>query len=187
MDSIFRQSLPATEIIVVNDGSTDDGAGVMIVERLAKTHPVTLLHKENGGQSSARNLGVRHSSSELIAFLDQDDVWYENHLQELVKPFQTGVGRQLGWVYSNLDEIDQSGSLVCNYFLNTRSAKHPKRNVRDCLAEDMFVLPSATLMSRKAFEAIGGFDEELCGYEDDDLFLRMFRAGFENIYLDIPL
>jgi hypothetical protein len=51
----------------------------------------------------------------------------------------------------------------------------------------MFVQPSATLISRKAFESVGGFDERLCGYEDDDLFLRMFCAGYDNFYLDMPL
>jgi GT2 family glycosyltransferase len=51
----------------------------------------------------------------------------------------------------------------------------------------MFVLPSASLISRDAFEAVGGFDERLCGYEDDDLFLRMFRAGYGNIFFGEPL
>jgi glycosyltransferase involved in cell wall biosynthesis len=187
LNSVFRQTMPAAEIIVVNDGSTDNGAGVAIVERLAKTHPVILVHQVNGGQSSARNRGVRESRGELIAFLDQDDVWYDNHLQELVKPFQSPSARPVGWVYSNLDEIDESGSLVCRDFLNTLPTVHPKRQIQDCIRQDMFVLPSAALISRKAFEEVGGFDEQLCGYEDDDLFLRMFRAGYDNIYLDMPL
>jgi glycosyltransferase involved in cell wall biosynthesis len=187
MDSVFRQSVAPKEIIVVDDGSTDSGAGVEIVERLAKTHQLTLVQKANGGQSSARNLGVSKSRSELIAFLDQDDVWYDNHLQELSKPFQTWSTCPLGWVYSNLDEIDERGSLVCRDFLNTCPGAHPKRDIHDCIRNDMFVLPSAALIRREAFEAVGGFDERLCGYEDDDLFLRIFRAGYDNIFLDRAL
>jgi glycosyltransferase involved in cell wall biosynthesis len=187
LNSVFRQSVPANEIIVVDDGSTDDGAGAAIVERMAQTHPVTLLRKPNGGQSSARNLGVRESTSEVIAFLDQDDVWYDNHLQELAKPFQTWAARPLGWVYSNLDEINEGGALVCRDFLGTLSGEHPKRDIHLCIGGDMFVLPSAALISRKAFDAVEGFDEQLCGYEDDDLFLRMLRKGYDNIYLDMPL
>jgi glycosyltransferase involved in cell wall biosynthesis len=187
LNSVFRQSVTATEIIVVDDGSTDNGAGVEIVERLAKTHQLTLLRKPNGGQSSARNLGVLKSQSELVAFLDQDDVWYDNHLQELSKPFQTWSTCPLGWVYSNLDEIDEGGSLVCRDFLNTCPGAHPKRDIHDCIGEDMFVLPSAALIRREAIEAVGGFDERLCGYEDDDLFLRIFRAGYDNIFLDRAL
>jgi len=181
--SVLRQSLPPSEIIVVNDGSTDDGAGVAIVERMALTHPITLLHKPNGGQSSARNLGVQRSTSVLIAFLDQDDIWYENHLAELAKPFAKPSEPPLGWAYSNLDEIDENGFLICRSFLSTIGVEHPKRHIFDCIRQDMFILPSAALISREAFETIGGFDERLCGYEDDDLFLRMFRAGYHNTYL----
>lgn len=187
LNSVFRQTLPPVEVIVVNDGSTDNGAGVAIVERLARSHPITLLHKLNGGQSSARNLGVKQSKTDLIALLDQDDVWYENHLEELAKPFRSRNSPPLGWVYSNLDEIDEDGFLVSRSYLSLLSAAHPKRHIYDCMRQDMFVLPSASLIRREAFEAIGGFDEELCGYEDDDLFLRMFRAGYDNLYLDQAL
>jgi glycosyltransferase involved in cell wall biosynthesis/SAM-dependent methyltransferase len=187
LSSVFRQTVPASEIIVVDDGSTDNGEGPAVVERLAKTHSVTFLRKANGGQSSARNLGVRHSNSELIAFLDQDDIWYDNHLQELAKPFQKRSVRALGWVYSNLDEINEGGSLVCRDFLDTVPAKHPKSDIDHCIGHDMFVLPSAALISREAFEAVKGFDERLCGYEDDDLFLRILCKGYDNVYLDVSL
>lgn len=187
LSSVLRQTLAPTEIIVVDDGSTDDGAGVAIVERLIKDHPITLIRKANGGQSSARNLGVQRSTSELIALLDQDDVWYENHLEELVRPFQRRSAPPLGWAYSNLDEINEHGALMARSYLSNLSTKHPKRHIHDCIGQDMFILPSATLISRKAFEAVGGFDDRLCGYEDDDLFLRIFRSGFDNVYLDKPL
>jgi hypothetical protein len=61
--------------------------------------------------------------------------------------------------------------------------QHPKRDLFACLREDMFVLPSASLISRQAFQAVDGFDERLMGYEDDDLFLRLFRRGYDNVYL----
>jgi glycosyltransferase involved in cell wall biosynthesis len=179
--------LPATEVIVVNDGSTDDGDGIAVVQRLAQSHPLTLLHKPNGGQSSARNLGVCQSTSDLIAFLDQDDLWYDNHLQELVKPFLAPSEPELGWVYSDLDEIDQNGFLICRSFLSTIPVVHPKRHIFDCIRQDMYILPSASLICRKAFEAVGGFDEQLCGYEDDDLFMRMFRLGYDNVYIERAL
>jgi len=51
----------------------------------------------------------------------------------------------------------------------------------------MFILPSASLIVREAFDHVGGFDERLCGYEDDDLFLRLFAAGYANIFVDEPL
>jgi glycosyltransferase involved in cell wall biosynthesis len=183
--SVFAQSLPVAEIIVVDDGSTDDGPA--IVERLAREHPVKLLRKANGGQSSARNFGIARAGGDLIALLDQDDAWYPNHLEQLAQPFVEPRARELGWVYSNLDEIDEDGRRVADAVLSFLTTQHPKRDMFACLREDMFVLPSASLISRRAFDAVGGFDETLSGYEDDDLFLRLYRAGYDNEYIETPL
>ena len=186
LESVFSQILMPDEVIVVDDGSTDDGPA--IVERLAQTQPITLLRKPNGGQASARNLGIARSKGQLIALLDQDDCWYPNHLAELSKPFRRPRYPELGWVYSNLDEVDETGKMIGRDCLNRAShVIHPKRDLVHCLMADMFILPSASLMSRAAFNAVGGFDERLVGFEDDDLFLRMFRAGYDNIYLDKSL
>jgi glycosyltransferase involved in cell wall biosynthesis len=185
IESALRQSLPPTEIIVVDDGSTDNGPAV--VDGLARRHPITLLRRPNGGQSAARNFGIAQAGSNLIALLDQDDIWYRDHLEKLAEPFLQRRTVELGWVYSNLDEIDEHGRLVCRSILRFLPAQHPKRDLLGSLRSDMFILPSASLVSRKAFEAVGGFDERLIGYEDDDLFLRMFRAGYDNVYLDEAL
>ena len=186
LESVFAQLLPPDEVIVVDDGSSDDG--VAVVEKLAATHAITLLRKENGGQSSARNFGIAHSKGRLIALLDQDDVWYPNHLMELAQPFSQQHYPALGWVYSDLDEVAENGAMITRNCLRTAGhVIHPKRDLIHCLATDMFVLPSASLISRSAFDACGGFDERLIGFEDDDLFLRMFSMGYHNIFLDKSL
>jgi glycosyltransferase involved in cell wall biosynthesis len=185
LESVFAQDLPPNEVIVVDDGSTDDGPE--IVRRYAATNALTLLRKENGGQSSARNFGIRHASGTLIALLDQDDLWYPNHLTELTRPFRATSHGAIGWTYSNLDEIGAEGRLRARSVLSTGTAEHPKRDLMRCLQEDMFILPSCSVILRTAFDAVGGFDERLSGYEDDDLFVRMFVAGYHNIYLEEPL
>ena len=184
--SVLAQVRQADEIIVVDDGSTDDGAS--IVASIAATNPkVTLLTKKNGGQGSARNFGVQHSTSNLIAFLDQDDIWYPHHLAELEKPFLEKSEKALGWSYSNLDEVNGVGQMVCYSVLDTKNNEHPKRTLTCCLGQDMFILPGASLVSREAFDAVGGFDNQLAGYEDDDLFLRMFCRGYHSVYIDEAL
>lgn len=183
--SVLAQTRRPNEIVVVDDGSVDDGSA--LVARLAASHPeIRLLWKPNGGQSSARNFGVKHSTGELIALLDQDDAWYPQHVERLVAAFEDeSRPHKLGWSYSNLDEIDRDGNMM----VRRRIARdhHPKTSVYKCLDRDMYVLPSASLISRKAFEAVGGFDESLVGYEDDDLFFRLFRVGYDNVYVDEAL
>ena len=181
--SVLDQSLPAREVIVVDDGSTDRGAD--IVRKIAEGRPnVRLLSKVNGGQSSARNLAARSTTADFLAFLDQDDEWYPDHLERLHAPFEHDMHGRIGFVYANLDEVDVNGRMVNFDFLRQLPTSHPKKSIIDCLRQDMFVLPGASLTRRGVFDEVGGFDEALIGYEDDDLFLRIFEQGYRNVFVD---
>jgi glycosyltransferase involved in cell wall biosynthesis len=185
--SVLDQERPADEIIVVDDGSTDDGPS--IVEAIAAGNSkVRLLRKENGGQGSARNYGVAHCSSDLIALLDQDDYWYSDHLKELERAFVDAEDSRLAYVYSNLDRVDRDGMMIHHDYLDYfNTEEHPKKTLEGCLKENMYILPSASLISKPAFKSVNGFDDRLRGYEDDDLFLRLFCAGFKSVYVDKSL
>src|SRR5690348_10839123 len=128
--SILDQTVAPDEIVVVDDGSEDEGPA--IVGRLGAPR-VTLIRQANAGQSAARNRGAAHSTSALLAFLDQDDVWYAHHLQALLTPFDAARGTPLGWAYSNLDEIDEQGRLVTKRVLGRWKTSHPKRSLEACL------------------------------------------------------
>lgn len=181
LESVLAQTEPAEEIIVVDDGSTDDGAE--IVKEMALRHPIRLITKVNGGIGSARNRGIAECKSTHIALLDQDDVWYEDHLAILRRPFAQVNGPNLALVYANLDQIDKSGRMMLRRCLDCHPGPHPKTSIRSCLRYDMFILPGASMFTKVAFEHVGRFDERLSGYEDDDLFLRMFSACLRIVYL----
>ncbi len=178
--SVFEQSVPAAEVIVVNDGSRPEERAAL--DGLATRYPFRILDKENGGQGSARNAGVAASTSDFICFLDQDDFYLPNHIETLASSIPQD-DRLFGFVYADLYEADADGNVIRTGVVKEH-ATHPKRNINDLLRHDMFVLPSATLISRKAFEAVGGFDSQFMGFEDDDLFLRVFRKGYSNYFVD---
>lgn len=184
LDSVLGQSLQPCELIVVDDGSTDAS-----LDELTGLAPnglqVRVLRQANAGQSAARNLAARCAEGEYLAFLDQDDIWYPDHLAALIEPLLANPAA--GWAYSDFDEIDLEGHLVTRAFLRAFEVRHPKRTITDCVRADLMVLPSASVLRRVAFEAVGGFDEALSGYEDDDLFLRFFRSGWEQVFVDRTL
>ena len=178
--SVLSQTEPVDEIIVVDDGSTDDGPE--LVHRLSGLGPITILKKPNGGQSSARNLAIKYSRCSHIAFLDQDDAWYEDHIEILKRPFVSGSVRRLALVYGNLDHVDRAGRMLTYCILDEIPSPHPKTSIRQYLETDLFILPSASIVSRDAVLDVGLFDERLSGYEDDDLFLRMYIHGYRSVF-----
>ena len=185
LDSVFSQSVPAAEVIVVNDGSKP--AQREALGALQRRHDFRILDKPNGGQGSARNAGVAATRAPLIAFLDQDDFYLPHHNEDLLGALPARDPR-LGFVYADLCDADGDGNIIHSNMLRQQISIHPKAgHVIRILRDDMFILPSAALIKREVFEAMGGFDEQFTGYEDDDLFLRMFRAGYTNYFLDKPV
>ncbi len=176
--SVIAQTLPPSELIIVDDGSTDGSRA--LVEAIETPFPKTILDLDNRRQGAARNLAASHATGKYLAFLDHDDVWYPRHLEVLVGPLEADA--RLGWSYSDIDEMDGDGGLIeiralkslCEFF------DHPKTSLFKMLESDMFIFPSAAIVRADAFRQAGGFDNRLSGYEDDDLFLRLFRNGWLN-------
>jgi len=182
--SVLAQSLQPCELIVMDDGSAD--GSLEELEGLPPApFPVRVLRQANAGQSAARNAAAREAAGEYLAFIDQDDQWHPRHLEELVAPL--AADPEVGWTYCDFDEMDLDGNLVTRAFIRTQGVPHPKRSIYECVAGDLMVLPSASVLRRAAFEQAGGFDETLCGYEDDDLFVRCFRLGWDHVFVARPL
>ncbi|MET4634832.1 glycosyltransferase family 2 protein [Kaistia defluvii] len=180
--SVLSQTVLPDEVIVVDDGSTDDGADIVRAIALENDR-VRLLTKSNGGQSSARNLAIRSTQCTHIALLDQDDVWYDDHIAILKAAALDFDRSNLALIYGDLDQMDETGRMFLPSCLRSNPSPQPKRSLLECLSRDMFILPGASLVLREAILDVGMFDERLSGYEDDDLFLRLFLRGYRSLFV----
>ncbi|TRZ52750.1 glycosyltransferase [bacterium] len=166
LDSILAQAFRDFEVIVVDDGSTDDTAAVVA----GFGDRVCCIHKPNGGAPSARNVGIRAARGEYIAFVDADDLWVKEKLQlqmDLLK--KTG----LAWGYCDAFAFDdKSGKRLYRF------EKNFHQYAGDILESLFFVdfIPSPTPVIRKSvFEHVGYFDEDRAERigEDWDMWLRI--------------
>lgn len=186
--SILVQTHPVQEIIIVNDGSTD--LSVETINKFIESSPqaaklVKLIEQENSGQGSARNAGVSVATSNLIGYLDQDDTWEPTHIEEMLPRFQGKP--KLGWVYTDFNEFDEQDRFIRRQFLAKQKYTPPVNSIFGLIDHDLMMLPSASLIRREAFIAVGGFDTQFRGYEDDDLFLRLFVNGWSFEYMESAL
>lgn len=184
LKTIANQDAIPRQVIIVDDGSTDESAS--IIRSFQKAHSdkfeILSLTQMNQGQSSARNLALSHVKHEFVAFLDQDDLWDEDHLDTLISGgyFEP----QTGWVYSDFDLIDKTGELLVTNKLRATGYSPPEQNLESMLSKDLMMLPTASIVRLQALNAVKGFDTQFRGYEDDDLFIRMFVNGFSFTFVD---
>jgi len=183
--SVVAQTISPDEFIIVNDGSNPEER--LALGKLAEKYPFRIVDKLNGGQGSARNTGVQASTSEYISFLDQDDFYFPDHIRDLVNALPESDSR-LGFVYADLCAADGPGRILQSHMIRDVPVGNPKQgHISSLLRHDLFILPSASLIKRSAFLAVGGFDEQFMGYEDDDLFLRLFVAGYTNHFTPVSV
>lgn len=168
LESVMAQTYPAdrTEIIVVDDGSTDGTGQVM-----ALAFPqVRYIYQTNGGVSSARNRGLREASGSVLTFLDSDDLWLPEKLAAQVA------------MLTNHPEI---GMVVTDVLRRHTSGKEDRLRRRETIPVDGYALntviehpalvPSSVAIRRAVYEELGGFDPTLRTAEDIDYMLRIAR------------
>jgi glycosyltransferase involved in cell wall biosynthesis len=162
IDSVLKQNFQNFELIVVDDGSTDN-TGEILSDY--KDH-IQVLAQKNKGVSAARNLGISKAKGEFIAFLDSDDLWLPEKLTAQVDFFQS-----------------HPDALVCQteeiWIRNGKRVNPKKRHKKysGMIFEQSLPLcivsPSAVMMRKSLFEKVGLFDEHLPACEDYDLWLRI--------------
>jgi len=196
LDSIQRQTILPAEVIVVDDGSVDN------TYDFAQSHPIAnlvnfkLLKKENGGQATARNLGILTATSKYIALLDQDDEFHVNHIENLLNaaklyPNTTLIFGAVERVFDS-DELAASESKLPNFRLIAQSHCEPTdkskfKVLNKTLFQDLikgnFINPSSSMFPRTLAGKIVLFDESLRYLEDRDLFVRLAIAG-DFVFVD---
>lgn len=170
--SVFNQTYLPNKIIIVDDGSTDKTEELVKGLIITKA-PIEFIKKKNGGPNSARNIGLKCSTSEFVAFLDADDVWLPTKLEEQLNVFSTSVFDNLGVVYCGTNYIDKDGTILNGSFFGLDP------DIRGNVFEKLFDAnkvsgsASAVLIRRSCFDKTGLFDEVLRVGEDWDMWLRL--------------
>ena len=173
LDSVLSQTLKPREIIVVDDGSTDETNAV-----LANYPGLCIISQDNRGVSAARNMGIKKAGGEWLAFLDSDDEWLKEKLEKQ-------------W-----DAICIDDKLICHteeiWIRNGQRVNPMKKHKKfggiiyeRCLPLCV-ISPSSVMIHRSVFEDVGVFDESLEVCEDYDLWLRIC-AKYSVLFIDEPL
>jgi glycosyltransferase involved in cell wall biosynthesis len=169
--SVLNQTYPDFEVLVIDDGSADDTAGVVAGFRDERIRYVRL--ENNGGPGAARNLGIRMAKAKFIAFQDSDDEWLAEKLAKHMSVFERSSPR-LGVVYSDMQRVRKDGSVT----YHASPAMVPRRLVNPVqrFYEPYMLGIQSTVMKRECFDAAGFFNEQLSALEDLELFIRLSKA-----------
>jgi len=163
IESILGQQLKPREIVVVDDGSSDEGGAVV-----AQYPEVRLIRQSNGGEAAARNRGIRETGQPLIAFLDQDDLWQPQKLAVQVPELERDPSADMVFGQHRLIVEDEARWFRLDAVGKTLTAE----------------LPGCLLVRRGAFDRIGFFREDMKRGSDVDWILRAQDAGMRSLLVE---
>jgi glycosyltransferase involved in cell wall biosynthesis len=169
IDSVLAQTMREFEVIVVDDGSTDDTAAV-IRSRYAGEPRVRYFTKENGGTGRARDHGLGHARGEYVALLDDDDLWLPRHLESQVACLDAHADVDLVVCDARLEGAKRTGTIFGH-----RGYRLP--DSVEAMAQSAWAVPTTIVMRTDVARAVG-FRSEFRQTEDTDFLWRFTLAGY---------
>ncbi len=171
MDSVFAQSYPVRELLVVDDNK--DGSEFSEgIKSLCDSYPNAAYIKQDGnrGSCAARNLGIQHACGEFIAFLDDDDQWLPDKIEKQMQAFEND--KSLGLVFCSGIVVDEINGTESDYY-----NLHMKKDIsfEDELGCDYVGSTSNPLIKKKCFDVVGGFWEGQPARQDYEMWLRISK------------
>ena len=173
--SVYEQTYRPLQLIVVDDGSTDDTNSVVSSwitgHAQVENFSVKYISQDNQGGNVARNRGITEAAGEYVAFLDSDDLWHDNKLQLQMELFCDAP--EVGGVYCGMRHI----KLASGEVLALAKRSYPSGKLLNRLLVRDVTAPTSTYVIRKdVFEKVGSFDEELQARQDWDMWIRVASA-----------
>ena len=178
VDSVLSQTYQDVEIIIIDDGSTDNTKEVL-KKYTGKPQAIKYTYQNNAGAAAARNAGLKMAAGEYIAFLDSDDLWLPEKLEKQIKMMEDNP--YFDMIFCDMRQ-ECDGKIIYNSFLREVSKFNYKReiNLEDLLARN-FIFTPTILIKKKCFADGLMFNQKLQINEDYNMWLRIaqkFRIGF---------
>ena len=178
LDSVKNQTYKNYEVLVTNDGSNDDSEKILINYKKANPKfPLNFITQKNSGVSLARNNAILYAKGDFIAFLDQDDWWFPEKLEKVVRILRKKRGIDILYHNMIIEQWKNNSELW-----KSRVLKEPAYN--DLLFNGNKLGISATIVKLSKVLDIGGFSENLIYVEDYDLWLRLAKK--KGIFYYLP-
>jgi len=178
IQSVLNQTFQDFELIIVDDGSTDDTES--LVNRFSSKKIKYVRHQKNQGGSPARNTGIRLAKGDYIAFLDDDDEWMPEKLERQMEVI-CKAPPEVGVLYTKFRQYDRFGDYVPQRRLAKKEGNLFKQLLGEC-----FLGLGTTLIRKECFDKVGLFNENILYARDWDLLLRISQH-YQFLYIDEPL